>query len=211
MTKLALFGATGKTGRHFLADALDEGYQVKALARDPASLTEETPSLTIVRGDAMNEADVREVIKGTDAVISLLGQDKQSDPWLQTQAIQHIIQAMQQEGVMRVISLTHFGVAASAEDEPGLLDKVMRYGMRLLIPKVYHDGIAHADYLQAANLRWTIVRAPILTDEPERGYYRIGSIGVNSGHQISRADLSAFLLTLLADEPYEQQMPVVSY
>ncbi len=211
MTKLALFGATGKTGRHFLADALDEGYQVKVLARDPASLIQETPNLTVVQGDAMNEGDVQRVIQGTDAVISLIGQDKHSDPWLQTYTIQNIIQAMQQEGVVRVISLTHFGVMAPAEDEPGLLDKLMRLGMRLMIPKVYHDGIAHAQHLQAANLRWTIVRAPILTDEPERGYYRIGSIGVNASQQISRADLSTFLLTLLADEPYEHQMPVVSY
>ena len=211
MTTLALLGATGKTGRHFLADALDEGYQVKALVRDPAALTDETPNLTIVPGNALNEADIAQVVRGSDAVISLLGQDKQSDPWLLTTAVQNVINAMQAEGVMRVISLTHFGVAAPTEDEPGWLDKLMRYGMRLMIPKVYYDGIEHAQHLQAANLRWTIVRAPILTDEPQRGYYRIGAIGINASHQISRADLSAFLLTLLADEPYEQQMPVVSY
>lgn len=211
MTTLALFGASGKTGRHFLADALDEGYQVKALVRDPADITEETSSLRIVKGNALDPDDVHKVIQGTDAVVSLLGQGRQDDPWLQTKAIQHIITAMQEEGLTRVVSLTHFGVSAPAEDEPGLIDKLMRYSMRLFIPKVYQDGIAHAQYLQAANLQWTIVRAPILTDEPQRGYYRIGAIGVNAGHQISRADLSMFLLTLLADEPYYQQMPVVSY
>ena len=211
MTTLALFGASGKTGRHFMADALDEGYQLKALVRDPADITEETNNLRIVKGDALNPEDVQRVISGTDAVVSLLGQSKQTDPWLQTRAIQHIISAMQEEGLSRVVSLTHFGVSAPAEDEPGILDKLMRYSMRLFIPKVYQDGITHAQHLQAANLQWTIVRAPILTDEPQRGYYRIGAIGVNAGHQISRADLSTFLLTLLADEPYYQQMPVVSY
>ena len=32
---IALFGATGNTGKHFLKAALDQGYTVKALVRNP--------------------------------------------------------------------------------------------------------------------------------------------------------------------------------
>lgn len=211
MTTLALFGATGKTGRHFLADALDEGYQIQALVRDPAAITQQTPNLHLIEGDALNRDDVRQTLNGANAVVSLLGQAKGADQWLQTKAIQHITSAMNQEGISRIISLTHLGVESPSEDEPGFVDKAMRFSMRLLIPKVYQDGISHAEHLRATDLNWTIVRAPILTDEAKRGYYRIGSIGVNASQKIGRADLATFLLTLFTDEAYHQQLPVVSY
>ena len=33
---VALFGARGRTGKHLLQQALDSGYAVRVLARDPA-------------------------------------------------------------------------------------------------------------------------------------------------------------------------------
>jgi len=36
-------------------------------------------------------------------------------------------------------------------------------------------------------------------------------VGVNSGTQISRADLADFILKLVEDESYDGQMPFVSY
>ena len=43
MTVIALFGATGKTGRRVLARALDQGFEVRVLVRDPGKLTISSP------------------------------------------------------------------------------------------------------------------------------------------------------------------------
>ena len=36
--RLTIFGATGKTGKHLVRQALEAGYEVTAVARDPSKL-----------------------------------------------------------------------------------------------------------------------------------------------------------------------------
>ena len=57
---LAVFGATGQTGRHVVKIALEElGWKVKAMARTPSKLDIENDNLTIIQGDFSD----REAIK----------------------------------------------------------------------------------------------------------------------------------------------------
>ena len=45
---IAMFGATGNTGKHFLKAALDQGYTIKALVRNPDKVPVENARLTKV-------------------------------------------------------------------------------------------------------------------------------------------------------------------
>lgn len=49
--KLAVFGASGRTGRLIVRQALDAGHDVTAAVRDPARLTISDPSLDVVTAD----------------------------------------------------------------------------------------------------------------------------------------------------------------
>lgn len=51
--KIALLGATGAVGGHFLTKALAAGHEVTALVRNPDKLTERE-GLIAVKGDATN-------------------------------------------------------------------------------------------------------------------------------------------------------------
>lgn len=84
--KLAVFGATGRTGLPLVRQALAKGYKVKALVRTPSKLTIQDERLELVQGDAMNAADVERTIEGTDAVLSVLDHSKGSPDDLQTVA-----------------------------------------------------------------------------------------------------------------------------
>jgi putative NADH-flavin reductase len=53
--------------------ALKNGYAVKALVRTPAKLGLQHPNLQVVQGDLTDSAKVEETIRGTDAVVSLIG------------------------------------------------------------------------------------------------------------------------------------------
>jgi putative NADH-flavin reductase len=71
--KIVLWGATGLTGHEILSQALDDGHEVKAVARNPEQIEVEHANLTVVRGDALNPQSVQEAVAGGEVVISALG------------------------------------------------------------------------------------------------------------------------------------------
>ena len=50
--KLAIFGATGGTGRALVEQALAAGHEVTALVRDPARVTVQNPRVHLVQGNS---------------------------------------------------------------------------------------------------------------------------------------------------------------
>ena len=70
---IAVFGATGQTGRHVLNHARQQGLAVRALVRDPGKLRIETEGLTVIVGDFDNVAALRETVRGATHVICCAG------------------------------------------------------------------------------------------------------------------------------------------
>ncbi len=208
--KLAVFGASGRTGRPLVEQALAQGHLVRALVRDPAKLTLQHERLALVQGDAMNAADVAATVEGCEAVLSVLGQTKGSPAILQTVATQHIVTAMKAYGVTRVISLTGAGVR-DPNDKPKLIDRVFGLLLATLARSVIRDANAHAEVLRGSGLAYTIVRGPRLTEGPRTGVYKVGYVGKDSGTQASRADVADFILRELSDDAWVYKAPVVSY
>ena len=210
MKKIALFGATGQTGQKFLEAAINKGYEVKVLVRDRTKLKTNSPKLTVIEGDVLNEQDVSKAIEGSDIVVSLFGHVKGSPEWVQTNGTKNIIAAMQKYSVDRVISLSGGGLPFPEKDKPKFADHLIRTIMKIAVPKVLNDAIAHADVLKASNKKWVIVRGPRLTNDARNGNYRVGWVGVNASTKISRFDLADFILTQVEDESFNFQMPFVS-
>jgi len=210
MKRIALFGGSGRSGQHFMSKALAAGYAIRALARNPEKIPQQGPRLTVVAGDVLDPEAVRVVVQDTDVVVSLFGHVKGSPAWLQTAGTKHILQAMQAEGVGKIISLSGGGLPFE-KDRPKLADKLIRGLMKLAAPKVLNDAVRHAEVLKASDRDWIIVRGPRLTDGPERGDYQVGWVGVPGGTTIRRADLADFLLRQVDDDTYLRQMPFVSY
>ena len=211
MASIALFGASGRTGRHVLNQALDAGYQVRALARRPASIEATSRDLTIVEGDVLDADVVARVIENTDAVISVFGQVKGSPATVQTEGTRNIVRAADAHAVRRLVSLSGGGLPAPEHDRPKLPDHVIRFLLRRLAPQVLADAAWHLRVLQESGLDWTVVRGPVLTDSPRTGTYRVGWVGVNAGTRIGRADLAEFILGQVEDDRFIRELPFVSY
>ncbi len=207
--KLAIFGATGRTGKPLVAQALGQGHEVRALARDPTKLEVSQESLLVIHGDVLNAADVAETIAGSDAVLSVLGQTKGSPKNLQTVATRHIVAAMKTHGVTRVTSLTGAGVR-DPHDEPKLVDRVFGLLLATVARSVIQDADAHAEVLRQSGLEWTLVRGPRLTEGPRTDTYKVGYVGKDSGTQASRADVADFMLRQLGDDTWVHKAPMVS-
>ncbi|WP_122263889.1 NAD(P)-dependent oxidoreductase [Ornithinimicrobium cerasi] len=209
MATIALFGATGRTGRRVLHRALEAGHTVRVLVRDPARLGHEGDGLTVICGDVLDPAPVARAVSGADVVLSLFGQVKGSPRTLQTDGTRIIVEAMRAAGVRRIVTLSGGGLRAP-QDRPRVADRVIRLLLRMLSGHVLADAEGHLAVLRASGLDWTVVRGPRLTEAPGRGSYRQGWVGVGTGTSISRDDLADFIITQVEDRSFVGRMPFLS-
>ncbi|XP_063793758.1 flavin reductase (NADPH)-like isoform X1 [Pseudophryne corroboree] len=101
---IALFGATGMTGKVILAQALDAGYNVSVLVLDPAPLPTDKKLARIVVGDVLNKSDVSKTVEGQDAVIIVLGKGADLGPTtMMSKGTQNIVEAMKEHGIRKVV------------------------------------------------------------------------------------------------------------
>jgi len=109
--KVLLLGATGPTGGHVLAHALEAGNAVSVLARRPEALTAIKDRITIFQGDATSVDDVARAAEGQDAVIAALGRGSSLRPeGLFTGSARAVVEAMTRAGVKRLVWLSSYGV-----------------------------------------------------------------------------------------------------
>lgn len=208
--KLAIFGASGRTGRPLVEQALAAGHDVTALVRTPGSFPIKHERLNVIQGSVEDATKVDQAVAGADAVLSVLGHSKTSNKDVLTVGMRNIVNAMKEHGVRRLINLTGAGVR-DPQDQPKLVDKVFGFALKRLQPDLLRDSENHVQVIRGSDLDWIVVRGPRLTEGPRTGKYRVGYVGKDSGTQASRADIADFMLKQVTDNTYVRKLPVVSY
>jgi putative NADH-flavin reductase len=204
---LAVLGATGRTGRPLVEQALDAGHDVTAFVRDPADLDVDHDRLAVVEGDAYTGDGVREAVAGADAVASVLGQTSSGPDDLLAVAGRNVMDAMAAEAVSRYVTLVGAGVRTEGESV-SLTGKVMGGLLKLLDREVLEDAEAHVREVRSRDLDWTVVRAPRLTEGPHTGDYRTGDLKLGF-EGITRADVADFVLALAESDRYVHELPKI--
>jgi putative NADH-flavin reductase len=210
--KIIVFGATGKTGRQVVQQALAAGHDVTAFVRDPARLQLDDPRLRVAAGQVtVGQAAVTAAVDGHDAVISALGSSQtlrgMRSPMIMSQATPVIIQAMTETGVDRLVFLSSLGVGDSYAQAPPVLKLIYK----LFLGPVYADKAAGERLLRDSSLNWTLVYPVLLTNGPHTGSYRSGeSLELTGMPRISRADVADFMVSQLSSPAYKRAFAVVS-
>jgi putative NADH-flavin reductase len=209
--RVVIFGASGATGRRLMAQAVGRGYGVTAFVRDRSRLEALASDVQVVQGDVAVASSVARSVEGQDGVLCALGAATplRRDATL-VEGVRHIVRAMEDHGVPRLVYLSFLGVAAGRRQ----LSALGRYVVApLLMRNVVADHEAKESVIQATPLDWIIVRPPRLTNGPRRGVYRAG-LGIRAMSivpRISRADLADFMLRQLVEDTYLHQAPAVMY
>ena len=204
--KIAVIAANGRSGQAFVKAALAAGHQVRAGVFSKSNLKPH-PKLTIVHCDATKEADVKNLITGCDAVVSLIGHVEGSAPDVQTVAIQKIVAAMKQTGVKRLVSLTGTGVRF-AGDKIILIDRFLNLGLSLVDPKRLKDGRNHAEVLKNSGLDWTLIRVLKLQNVKPRAF-ALSQHGPTKWY-VGRQEVAQAILEVLAKGSFIKQAPIIS-
>lgn len=204
--KIAVIGANGKTGRLFVNEAVQRGHEIRAGVFHSNSFTK-SDYIDVMQCDAMKLEDVDALVTGCDVVVSLIGHVKDSPAFVQTSAIANVLSASKKHHINRVMSLTGTGVRMPG-DTPSLSDRVLNVGIKLIDPERIQDGIAHADVLRESDADWTIVRVLKLADIPMHNY-TLTEHGP-ARLLVSRAVVADALLTILLEDTYHKQAPIIS-
>lgn len=188
---ILVLGASGRTGRLVVEQALAAGHTVTAFARDPSKLKLSGENLNIANGDARDFDSLRAALKGSDAVIDTIGGGERK---LIATTMAALVAAMQKSGVRRVVVMSTF--IATPNFRPS--------GMMRLFPRlvrgVAKDDLAGAKLLAASWLDWTIVYATLLENKPSAGFRLVGPDEiVTAKNHINRADVAECLLETLGD------------
>jgi uncharacterized protein YbjT (DUF2867 family) len=196
-----VFGASGKTGREVVRQALARGFNVSAFVRDTARLPLAHANLRLVKGQITDPKAVARAIEGHTCVISTLGVGLplRHDP-IVIEGVRTIARASEHASVKRLLYMSFIGVSQS-RDSAGFL-------LKQLAGTVLRHEVADHEVKEAAVAEslvdWTIVRAPKLTNGRLTASYRVGEdIEARSPlPMMSRADVADFMLRQLSDQSF---------
>ena len=206
--KVAIFGGTGKTGQNLVQQALDAGHDVIVLARTPSNITTQHEALKVLQGDVVDAQRVEETIQGADAVISVLGPRSNKPEFIISKGTDNILNAMKRHNVRRIIISAGAGVR-DPQDKPKIVDRVFGVLLNILSKNAVADMRQVVDKVRHSDRDWTVVRVPMLTDQPAQGTLKVGYVG-DISPRLSRADMAAFMLKQLDNNAYLRKAPAIS-
>jgi putative NADH-flavin reductase len=189
--RILIVGATGGTGLQLVARALERGYAVTAMVRDPARLKIDHPRLKIVQGDVLDIASVEAAVGGQDAVVSALGHRRYFHPTrILSEGTRNILSAMERMGLYYTL-----------------------FVIPVILPFYFWDKTRQERLIAASSVDWVIVRPGALTNRDSRGRYRSGR-DVGSflwTVRVSRGDVADFMLNQLTSDTHLRAAAGVSW
>ncbi|MBN2039806.1 MAG: SDR family oxidoreductase [Spirochaetes bacterium] len=198
--KVLLFGATGRTGKEIIKQAIEQNHEIRAFARKPEDIAYRQKNLDIFKGDILDYEKVFNAVKGMDAVISSLGIRILKKNTVISEGTRNIINAMEDNGVKRFICLSAVGVGESRAQQSRLGLLYNYFIIPHIIRNMFDDKEVQDKYILESSLDWTIVRAVILTSKKKTGNARsFKADDLTIGKKITRGDVADFMLGQIAD------------
>ncbi|XVV05550.1 NAD(P)-dependent oxidoreductase [Actinosynnema sp. CA-248983] len=201
--KIIVFGATGGTGVHVVAQAREAGHHVTAVGR--------AANGNDVVADVLDPESIAPVITGADAVVTAIGTRDRGPTTLQEDSTRSIVTAMKQAGVRRLVVVSNSGMTVDDQDTA-----VSRYLAKPILRRVlkhpWADMAAMEEVVRSSGLDWTITRPPRLTNGRRTGKFRTATgANLRGGNNISRADLASLVVTCLEDPGTVGQSIAIGY
>jgi len=212
--KIALFGATGHLGQGILEEALSRGYDVTAIVRDPARLTQRNDKLKVATGDVAQAASWLDAVRGADAVVASLSARRDGNPDSVPANASVLLDNLPKAGVKRLLWV---GGAGSLEVAPGVKVIDDPHFPDAWKPEANAQGKA-LDVFRAseADVDWTYVSpAALIEDGARSGKYRVGGdqllVDANGVSRITVADYAVALVDRIEQHDALRQRITVAY
>ena len=208
--RIAIFGATGRTGKHLIEQALAQGHSITAFARTPSKLSMSHQQLHVVQGDVLKAESVEMAVEGQDVVLSVLGLKHGGTSTTLVEGTENIIRAMKKHGVERIVCVLTAGFLD--EESDSLMGKLLIWFYRLNAKEYLTPARLQYQSLQQSGLKWTAIRAVLLNEGASKGHYRVAEENIpKGGYQINTGDVAEFMLQQLSSREFVERAPVIVY
>lgn len=209
MMNITVIGASAGVGLETVKRALERNHKVTTLSRSAIQLPE-NQNLISLKGNALNQEDLKKSIENADAVIVALGTGKSMKPTTLYSDFAKILTVVSAEKKnIPYVVLTGFGAGNSWDFQPNLLMKLF---FKYLLKDVYADKTKMEEIISKSDINWTIVRPGLLKDKPVTEKYKVETElfkGVKVG-SINRSDVADFMVKEAENQKYKKQYPAVS-
>jgi putative NADH-flavin reductase len=200
--KIVIFGASGKTGRLLIKQAIASGNDVVAYVRNKDSVIINHPALEVVEGQLNDKNKLKSVIAGSDACISVLGGASLTKHCNEImEGIDNIVGIMEETGVKRFIYMSSIGAGESRKYMPQPI-RFLVADLSLRVPLADHT--TNENRIKRSQLEWTIIRPGGLTDGDKTDKMKHGfeDMKMKGNQNISRSNVAAFILSQLKEKNY---------
>ncbi|MBF9143631.1 NAD(P)-dependent oxidoreductase [Hymenobacter properus] len=206
-SSLALLGGAGKAGFPVVQAALQAGHRVRVLLRHPAQFAVRHERLTILEGDARDPVALRQLLAGSSALISTLGNPRGESVPILSSVTAHLLALLPELGIRRYITVT--SLYDTDQPQPDAATRQAAAYMEQHFPAFMADRHRELALLASSPLDWTCVRLPLVVEAPATGIVQT-SLTHRPGPQIAAADLAQFLLGQLSSDKFLRQCPFVA-
>ncbi|CAD2079821.1 oxidoreductase [Jeotgalicoccus coquinae] len=204
---ILLLGMTGRTGSEIAKLALEDKHQVTALVRTPEKITVNDENLSIIKGNVTVKVDIERAVKNADVVISALNTDGGA---ALTQSMPLIIDAMNAEGIKRIVTIGTAGILQSRVESDVLRYQSSESKRKLTRAAEEH----HKTYLmlEESELDWTVVCPTYLPDGEAVGKCREERDFLpEGGKKITVGDTAVFVYKQLESDEYIKSRVGIAY
>ncbi|HWD63396.1 MAG TPA: NAD(P)H-binding protein, partial [Humibacter sp.] len=158
--RIAIIGATGRTGRLAAEYALNNGHDVTAVVRSPDKLGDLAQRVRVVQANATDLDGLTAGIRGADAVISTLGHAAEGSNRVMVDGIRTTLDAMRRADISRVSMITASG---HETDGDGFFTRsIVKPILGRFLREGFDDMRLAETALRESDAAWTIVRPPML-------------------------------------------------
>ena len=203
--RIVVLGASGATGRHVVATALERGHLVTACVRRDATFAMHERLTEAIWPDVEDTPALKDALTGADVVISTLGGAGSGPTTVCTDGIRTALAAMTATGVKRLIAVSAHGVLET--HDRSLYSLAVWAG----VADRMRDKETMEALISASGLGWTIVRPPKLSNRPAGGNSRVGTgLPIRIWSSVARADLAAFLIDEAENPQHVRSYPRIT-
>jgi uncharacterized protein len=206
---VTIFGATGMVGSQLITHAMAKGWIIKAFGRNVESLIDKdlhTENFHAMKGYVFDAGEVKNALKGSDAVLSALGGGFSGTDKSRSLGIKNIITQMKQTGVRRIVALGGAGILPDATGS-FLMDATD------FPPEMIPVSMEHRQaylYLKESGLDWTFVCPPAIIDSSADNKFIALSETAPEGFRVSAGNLALFMVEELQRNAHLQERVAIT-
>jgi len=215
--KILILGASGRTGRLIVEEALKQGYDLNVLVRDKNKISFSSKLIKVYQGTPARRTDLAAAMQGCDLIISALSIARASDaPWSKlitpeyfiSDSMKYVIAEAGQQNLKRLITISAWGVGETQKEIPFWLRWLINYTN---LRPVYAEHESQENLLANSNLNWTAVRPVALNDSKK---IKTLKVSLNNFPKpslyISRQSVAKFMVDIVKSDKYDMKSPTIS-